>query len=236
MTYTRMPVATPSLIHVVLVITLSHISPNDALIRVVYNHNGISQDFEALPSHFGPQLYREGLLGYLVEAKPANACHPIRAPPPSNGSSVAFVALIQRYDCSFTAKVLQAQKAGYHAAIIHNVNSQALVTMLSENEDAKGQVGIPSVFIGESASTQLKRIFHYDPTAYIILIPDCHWLSCWDSRHTCQTYPQKARQVLPKQTFPCLPSQCHLFSSVHYLLLGLTLMIWMVALYVLCCL
>ncbi|XP_042334824.1 E3 ubiquitin-protein ligase RNF167-like [Sceloporus undulatus] len=229
-----MPVATPSPLHVVLVIILFYISANDALIRAVYNHNGISQDFKAQPSDFGPQLYREVLLGYIVEAKPANACHPIRAPPPCNGSSIAFVALIQRYNCSFITKVLHAQKAGYHAAIIHNVNSQALVIMLSENEDAKGQVGIPSVFIGESASTQLKWIFYYDPTAYIILIPDCPWPSCWGSRHICQTSRPKTGKVCPKQTSSCLPNQCHFFSSSDFYFLCLAFMAWIATMYVLC--
>ncbi|CAI5798877.1 Hypothetical predicted protein [Podarcis lilfordi] len=212
------------------------IPSNDALIRAVYNHNGISQDFDALPSHFGPSLHREGLLGHLVEAKPANACQPIDTPPPANSSSTAFIALIQRYDCPFTTKVLHAQQAGYHAAIVHNVDSQALVTMLGENEAVKESVSIPSLFISESASTQLRRIFHYDQTAYIILVPECHWLSCWDAEPNCQSHPQRSRQGLLKQTFPCLPTRCRLFNGIHYLLLGLTLVIWVVALYVLCCL
>ncbi|XP_061457812.1 E3 ubiquitin-protein ligase ZNRF4-like [Rhineura floridana] len=215
---------------------LFYMPTSEALIRAVYNHNGISQDFDALPSHFGPSLHREGLLGYLMEARPANACQPIDAPPSANGSFAAFIALIQRYDCPFTTKVLHAQRAGYHAAVVHNVDSQALVTMLSEKENMKEMVNIPSLFISESASTQLRRIFHYDPTAYLILIPECHWLSCWDVRYSCQSNPQTSRQGLPKQTFPCFQTHCHLFSHIHYLLFGLTLVIWGVALYVLCCL
>ncbi|XP_063003383.1 E3 ubiquitin-protein ligase RNF167-like [Elgaria multicarinata webbii] len=218
-----------------MVTLLLHIPPSKAFIRAVYNHNGISQDFEALPSHFGPTLHREVLLGYVVEVKPANACQPIAAPAPSNSSSVAFVALIQRDNCPFTTKVLHAQQAGYQAAIVHNVNSQALVAMLSEKEATK-HIHIPSVFIGESASTQLKRIFHYDQTAYIILIPDCHWLSCWDVRYNCRSRPHRSRQGVPEPASPCLPTRCHVVSNIDCLLFGLTLVIWMVALYVLCCL
>ncbi|XP_053149181.1 E3 ubiquitin-protein ligase ZNRF4-like, partial [Hemicordylus capensis] len=207
----------------------------EALIRAVYNHNGISQDFVALPSHFGPSLQHEGLLGYVIEAQPANACHPIEAPPSLNGSFIAFIALIRRYDCPFTTKVLHAQRAGYQGAIVHNVNSQALVTMLSDNEDIKQQVTIPSLFIAESASTQLRRIFHYDHTAYVILIPECHWLSCWDVRHNCPSNPPTPKPGIPNQSFPCLPMRCHFLNNVHFLLFCLMLVIWIVALFVLCC-
>ncbi|XP_025023837.1 E3 ubiquitin-protein ligase ZNRF4-like [Python bivittatus] len=214
-------------------VILLHLTTNEALIRAVYNHNGISQDFEALHSDFGPLLRTEGLLGYLIEARPANACQPIKAPPLSKSFPVAYIALIQRYDCPFTTKVLHAQQAGYHAAIVHNVNSQALVIMMGEKE-MRHQVNIPSMFISESASTQLKRIFHYDQTAYVILIPDCHWLSCWNHRSNCQSSPHQGKQRHLKQMFPFLSNQCHISGSTHYLLLGLMLAIWIVAFYIIC--
>uniref|UniRef100_A0A8D0DW96 PA domain-containing protein n=1 Tax=Salvator merianae TaxID=96440 RepID=A0A8D0DW96_SALMN len=104
------------------------------------------------PVLFGPSLRHEGLLGRVVEAKPANACQPIRVPPPSNKSFVGFIALIQRYDCPFTTKVLHAQQAGYQAAIVYNINSQALVTMLSEEDHTQEEIRIPSLFISEASS------------------------------------------------------------------------------------
>lgn len=226
-----MPSVSPVFVRVMTAILL-HLTTNEALIRAVYNHNSISQDFEALNSDFGPVLQSEGLLGYLIEAKPANACQPIKAPPLTNSSSVAYVALIQRNDCSFTTKVLHAQQAGYQAAIIHNVNSQALVTMLGK-EDVQHQVNIPSVFIGESASTQLKRIFHYDRTAYVILIPECHWLSCCDLQHNCQLRLPPMRPRHLKQAWPCMSTHSHIFGNTPYLFIGFTLGIWILAFYIL---
>uniref|UniRef100_A0A803SRI5 PA domain-containing protein n=1 Tax=Anolis carolinensis TaxID=28377 RepID=A0A803SRI5_ANOCA len=196
---------------------------DEALVRAVYNHNSISQDFEALPSGFGPGLSGEGLLGSLLEAEPIHACRPIRVAPPSNGSSAAFVALIRRHGCPFATKVLHAQRAGFQAAVVYNIK-ESLVTMVSEEEEAAREVDIPALFIGASASTQLKRIFHYDPTAYVILLPECQWDSCWDGR----TDSRRSAWGLPKQASRCLPGH------VHYLLLGFTAVIWIVALYVLC--
>uniref|UniRef100_A0A8C6Y730 PA domain-containing protein n=1 Tax=Naja naja TaxID=35670 RepID=A0A8C6Y730_NAJNA len=127
----------PAFVHVIMVLLL-HLTTNEALIRAVYNHNSISQDFETLNSDFGPVLQSESLLGYLVEAKPANACQPINAPPLTNSASVTYVALIQRNNCSFTTKVLHAQQAGYQAAIIYNLCSDFLVNMaIRDSETSK---------------------------------------------------------------------------------------------------
>lgn len=127
--------------------------------------------FEDLPSMFGYQLQRDGLPGYLVFAKPENACVPI-APPPSNTSLMDFIVVIRRYGCNFDVKVLQAQLAGYKAAIVHNVDSDQLLSMRWSNDEIRRQITIPSVFIGTHASQLMKSLFTYDKGAYVILIPD----------------------------------------------------------------
>ncbi|XP_055522016.1 E3 ubiquitin-protein ligase RNF167-like [Leucoraja erinacea] len=117
--------------------------------------------FEDLPSMFGYQLQRDGLPGYLVFAKPENACVPI-APPPSNTSLMDFIVVIRRYGCNFDVKVLQAQLAGYKAAIVHNVDSDQLLSMRWSNDEIRRQITIPSVFIGTHASQLMKSLFTYD--------------------------------------------------------------------------
>uniref|UniRef100_A0A674I5I5 PA domain-containing protein n=1 Tax=Terrapene triunguis TaxID=2587831 RepID=A0A674I5I5_9SAUR len=109
------------------------------------------------------ETHHEGLMGYLIEAMPANACEPIEGPPASSNSSEAFIALIRRSDCPFGVKVLHAQQAGYQAAVVHNVNAEHLVNMVTDDKEIRQQIAIQSVFTGESAYMHLRRASHWRP-------------------------------------------------------------------------
>uniref|UniRef100_A0A8D2DKQ6 RING-type E3 ubiquitin transferase n=1 Tax=Sciurus vulgaris TaxID=55149 RepID=A0A8D2DKQ6_SCIVU len=129
--------------------------PTQAVVRAVLEGNASSVDFADLPALFGVPLAPGGVRGYLMEAKPANACHPIEGPRPGN-RSLGAIALIRRYDCTFDLKVLNAQRAGFEAAIVHNVRSDDLVRMAHVYEELRRQIAIPSVFVGEAASQDLR--------------------------------------------------------------------------------
>uniref|UniRef100_A0A8C2AFE1 Ring finger protein 13 n=1 Tax=Cyprinus carpio TaxID=7962 RepID=A0A8C2AFE1_CYPCA len=137
-----------------------------------YSLDNKTESFDDLPARFGYRLPSEGLKGFLMGARPENACVPIAPPPLRDNRSSAFIVLIKRFDCNFDVKVLHAQKAGYKAAIVHNVDSDDLISMGSNDLDVLKQIDIPSVFIGEAAANSLKEDYVYEKGGHVILLPD----------------------------------------------------------------
>lgn len=65
----------------------------------------------------------------VVYADPPNACGEIKKPPNNTdlpNYTDTWIVLAARYNCTFDIKVRMAQKAGYDAIIVHNVNSNEL--------------------------------------------------------------------------------------------------------------
>ncbi|NXY08861.1 RNF13 ligase, partial [Pteruthius melanotis] len=110
--------------------------------------------------------------GFLINSKPENACEPIAPPPLRDNSSGAFIVLIRRLECNFDVKVLNAQRAGYKAAIVHNVDSDDLISMGSNDIEVLKKIDIPSVFIGETSANSLKEEFTYEKGGHVVLIPE----------------------------------------------------------------
>ncbi|KAF4804254.1 E3 ubiquitin-protein ligase RNF13 [Turdus rufiventris] len=129
---------------------------------LAYNLENGTQTFDDLPARFGYRLPAEGLKGFLINSKPENACEPIAPPPLRDNSSGAFIVLIRRLECNFDVKVLNAQRAGYKAAIVHNVDSDDLISMGSNDIEILKKIDIPSVFIGETSANSLKEEFTYE--------------------------------------------------------------------------
>ncbi|KAM4548313.1 E3 ubiquitin-protein ligase RNF13 isoform 1-T2 [Odontesthes bonariensis] len=136
-----------------------------------YSFDNKTENFDDLPARFGYRLPSDGLKGFLIGARPENACEPIE-PPPRDNLTGAFIVLIKRFDCNFDIKVLNAQKAGYKAAIVHNVESDDLISMGSNDFDVVKQIVIPSVFVGEETANTLKDDYMYDKGGHVVLIPD----------------------------------------------------------------
>ncbi|XP_066492508.1 uncharacterized protein [Tiliqua scincoides] len=160
--------SSPIPLYMITMVLVLQVPGGKAFIHASCSHNSASLDLGALSALFGPPLTTEGLMGFLVEVRPANACQLIEG---SSNSSSIFIALISWYNCSFTTKVFHAQWAGYHAAIVHNVNSQTLVSMMSE-ADAKQHIHIPSVFTTDVASKILKQLNRSGKLTSVILVPE----------------------------------------------------------------
>ncbi|XP_021108673.1 E3 ubiquitin-protein ligase RNF13 isoform X2 [Heterocephalus glaber] len=124
---------------------------------LAYNFENASQTFDDLPARFGYRLPAEGLKGFLINSKPENACEPIVPPPVKDNSSGTFIVLIRRLDCNFDIKVLNAQRAGYKAAIVHNVDSDDLISMGS-NDNFRRRPMRPGSVLLESEVHEAVRV------------------------------------------------------------------------------
>lgn len=87
-------------------------------------------------------------------------CGDIQPPPPTT-SDQGFVVLMQRNNCTFFEKVLNAQQAGYAAAIVYNLDSDDLVEMSGDSGSTE-DVKIPSMFIGYYSALEINDTFIYD--------------------------------------------------------------------------
>ncbi|KAI3387844.1 hypothetical protein SNEBB_002970 [Seison nebaliae] len=124
-------------------------------------------EVEDTEASFGPDIPFDGILGYLIKAKPFNACHPIEQPPKwnltlqyfysfqqiKNGTPpklYSYIALIQRSDskhsCTFITQVKHAEQAGYSAAIVFNYKDDDERIRMGPLK--KKGINISSVFVG----------------------------------------------------------------------------------------
>ncbi|XP_053754028.1 E3 ubiquitin-protein ligase ZNRF4 [Panthera pardus] len=155
----------------VALILLALLAPSGAVVRAVRAGNASSLDFADPPALCGVPLAPEGVRGYLTEAEPADACRPLEGPRPGNGS-LGATALIRPYDCAFDLKALRAQRAGFEAAVVRNARSDELVRTAPGFEGPRRQIAVPSVFVGEAASRDLRLIVRRDRSAHVLRLPD----------------------------------------------------------------
>ncbi|XP_043222207.1 E3 ubiquitin-protein ligase RNF13-like [Amphibalanus amphitrite] len=117
------------------------------------DRNATVLSMDDAPSAFGPVVNVNGLEGPLVISDPPNACG-ARLNVSAPTTDRIWVLLIERGDCQFQSKVLNAQNAGFGAAIVYNVGSNAITPM---HGNGAQEVRIPSFFVGMTDGLRLTR-------------------------------------------------------------------------------
>ncbi|CAH8832903.1 unnamed protein product [Trichobilharzia szidati] len=112
------------------------------------------EDAEAL---FGAPVVEESLLlGRIHASNPLDGCvNEIPLPPNASMSSLPYISLIKRGNCSFIEKVSAAERGGYIAAIVYNDVDDGFFPM-GFNSSAT-EVNISSVMIGMSDGEIIRK-------------------------------------------------------------------------------
>ncbi|CAI5466432.1 unnamed protein product [Closterium sp. Yama58-4] len=139
--------------------------PASAAIVVVTPKNA-SYVINDVDANFGGIIPSSGIRGVLRRAEPLDACQPLASR--AKRSERAF-ALITRGNCLFDTKVLNAQVAGYAAAVVfNNEDNDELVSMSARNV---WDVAIPAVYISHADGHLLLSLLAAQPASLLILLP-----------------------------------------------------------------
>lgn len=97
-------------------------------------------------------------------ASDVNGCSGNMEGPPtiSLEPEARFVVLMARNNCTFYEKVVNAEKAGFDAAIVYNIDSDDLVEMSGDSGSTE-DVRIPAMFIGYYSAMEIMKIYAYEP-------------------------------------------------------------------------
>jgi extracellular elastinolytic metalloproteinase len=116
----------------------------------------VNTTYGARGAEFGPALTTTGITGAVAAASPADGCTAIS--PAVSGK----VALIDRGNCDFILKAMNAQAAGATAVIVaNNVGGTATFVMGGSNK----RLRIPAVMISQNDGTSLRGLASPNVTA-----------------------------------------------------------------------
>ncbi|XP_014227465.1 E3 ubiquitin-protein ligase RNF13 [Trichogramma pretiosum] len=140
----------------------------DVLVFSTVDPHRVEANFDDLPAKFGSIVPPEGIKGLVIYSEPSEACSDIKPPPADDPRAYGYswIVLIARNNCSFEAKIRNAQKAGYSAAIVHNVHSNDLEPMSAKDPT---NITIPSVFVSEFDGNLLKNVYSYSEDYFILI-------------------------------------------------------------------
>ncbi|XP_033126958.1 E3 ubiquitin-protein ligase RNF13-like isoform X2 [Anneissia japonica] len=144
-------------VYVLTVVCYVALQPIAVSAEIILSMNNDSRTVQLLsyPSTFGAKLPQNGLKGVIVNVEPIDACTEVKPIPNNNQTTLPYIALIRRNGCDFDVKVLNAQTKHYIAAIVYNVDSNAVLPMSAGKHG--NEVSISSVFVGEDSGLLLAK-------------------------------------------------------------------------------
>ncbi|CAH8483826.1 unnamed protein product [Schistosoma rodhaini] len=134
------------------------------------------EEFEDSEALFGRAVSKGSLiLGRIHASEPLDGCID-RIPKPKNASNstLPYISLIKRGNCSFVDKAIAAEKGGYIAAVIFNDADDSTFPM---GYNSSTNVGIPAVMVGLSDGELLLNKY-------------------WESRYFVEILPTHRRSIL----------------------------------------
>ena len=122
--------------------------------------------YHASPSSFGGDLEDEPLVGKGVLPIPADACSEVTLQTSPDAAEEQLIAVIERGECDFYQKVLNAQRAGAAGVVVYDNTVGSLITMSSFGAEEAQEIVIPSVFVSKtngvllSTAIRTKEVHH----------------------------------------------------------------------------
>ena len=144
-------------------------------VQIVSRTNNYAVDlFPDVSADFGPELTSNGMLGLLVRSEPEEACEEVPPPPMHrwgiNPVGNWFLLVKHYYNCSFVNKVLNAQKAGYHAVIVYNsLYDNTNPIECDTSTEQCNEVDIPTVLVSRDDGFILSLRYLFNQGFYIFL-------------------------------------------------------------------
>lgn len=134
--------------------------------RVFYNAptDAVARTPGSQPADFGPQLNLIGVTSDVAIANPIDACTPLPA-----GSLLNKIGLVERGNCEFNMKVMNAQNAGAKAVIVYNATTS---TNFNAMGGTNSSVTIPSVLVLNSEGNFIKSKVNAGTTVNVTLKRD----------------------------------------------------------------
>lgn len=151
-----------AVINLICLFHASTVSCDIEVMRTVTNDT--INSFQDELASFGPDIPDNGIYGYVlaveqdIQTKKCTLYHP-KIPDVNISDQLTWIALMQRNGCKFDEMVYSAQMLGYGAVIVYNEDGKdEIIKMGGGSRD----VGIPSVFVGFTAGSIMKKNFQFD--------------------------------------------------------------------------